>query len=307
MKTIILSLAIALSSYCTYAQYLPLTAGPGYPLSGLLLTSVYNNNQIALNNNVIDYGFISNPSTETWALGYGPSVNTLGTSVLTWNASGSVGIRTTSPGAKLHIQADANTSGAPDNAQFYITGNAASGKRLSLVYNTSSNYSEIQSQVYIENYTALNLNPNGGNVLIGKTSQRNIGYIPDVNGSARANEIVVNTTGADFVFDKKYLLRKLSDVKDYIDEHHHLPEIPSANEMKTNGMELGEMNKKLLQKVEELTLYLIEKDKQLTKQNVKLTELQKQNGIQKNKSAEQEARIDALENRLSKLTENQSK
>jgi len=212
-----------------------------------------------------------------------------------WN--GNVGIGTASPGAKLHVQADANTSGAPDNAQFYITGKTASGKRLSLAYNTSSNYGEIQSQAYAGGYTALNLNPNGGNVLIGKTSEQpGANYKLDIGGSARADKIVVNTSGADFVFDKKYLLPKLSDVKAYIDEHQHLPEIPSAKEMQANGMSVGEINTKLLQKVEELTLYAIEQQKRID-----------QLEHQQTKSEQQDARIAVLEKALSKLTNNQSK
>jgi hypothetical protein len=104
---------------------------------------------------------------------------------------------------------------------------------------------------------------------------------------------VVNTTGADFVFDKKYSLRKLSEVKSYIEQNQHLPEIPSAKEMQTNGVELGEMNKKLLQKVEELTLYLIDKDKQDKEKDVKL--------------AVQEARIVTLEKALLKQPLRRSK
>ncbi|HTK19293.1 MAG TPA: hypothetical protein VL442_07270 [Mucilaginibacter sp.] len=206
----------------------------------------------------------------------------------TYFTNGNVGIGITNPGAKLHVQADANTSGAPDNAQFYITGNTSPGKRLSLAYNTSSNYGEIQSQAYAGAYTALNLNPNGGNVLIGQATQVNTAYKLDVNGKARANEIVVNTSGADFVFDEKYSLPKLSDVKAYIDKNKHLPEIPSAKEMQANGMSVGEINTKLLQKVEELTLYLIEKDKQLSdqQQNIK----------------SQQSQIDELREQLKSIT-----
>jgi len=102
-----------------------------------------------------------------------------------------------------------------------------------------------------------------GNVLIGKTSQTNTGYMLDVNGKARANEIVVNTTGADFVFEKEYKLRSLKEVEAFIKENKHLPDIPTAKHMVENGVSLGELNTKLLQKVEELTLHLIEKDKEL--------------------------------------------
>jgi hypothetical protein len=62
------------------------------------------------------------------------------------------------------------------------------------------------------------------------------------------------------VFKKDYRLPSLSEVKAYIDRHQHLPEIPSEREMVKNGLDVSEMNKLLMKKVEELTLYLIEKD-----------------------------------------------
>lgn len=97
-----------------------------------------------------------------------------------------------------------------------------------------------------------------GSLLVGKTSSS---YKMDVNGKVRANEIVVNTTGADFVFEPTYKLPQLSEVKSYIEKNHHLPEIPSAKEMQATGVSVGELNTKLLQKIEELTLYLIEQQK----------------------------------------------
>lgn len=103
-----------------------------------------------------------------------------------------------------------------------------------------------------------------GNVIIGKTTQTNTGYRLDVAGNVRANQIVVNTTGADFVFDPSYQLLPLSDLQKYIDKNHHLPEIASAKQMQAAGLNVGDNQTKLLQKIEELTLYLIEKDKQVT-------------------------------------------
>ncbi|WP_299352944.1 hypothetical protein [Mucilaginibacter sp.] len=119
------------------------------------------------------------------------------------------------------------------------------------------------------------INPSG-NVLIGKTSQANTNYKLDVNGSARANEIVVNTTGADFVFEKNYKLPKLEEVEAYINKNHHLIDIPTADVMKQYGVAVGELNTKLLQKVEELTLYLIDKDNQDKEKDAKLQSQQKQ-------------------------------
>ncbi|NMN37158.1 hypothetical protein [Pedobacter sp. SG918] len=83
-----------------------------------------------------------------------------------------------------------------------------------------------------------------------------------VNGNIRAKEIKVEATGwPDFVFQKDYKISSLSDLDRYIKVNKHLPGIPSAQEVAKNGIELGEMNKLLLQKIEELTLHLIEKDK----------------------------------------------
>ena len=102
-----------------------------------------------------------------------------------------------------------------------------------------------------------------GNVLIGKTTQENVAYKLDVNGAIRANEIVVNTTGADFVFNDDYELKELEEIEEFIKENKHLPGIPSAQEMSQNGVALGEMDSKLLQKIEELTLYVIELKKSM--------------------------------------------
>ncbi len=98
-------------------------------------------------------------------------------------------------------------------------------------------------------------------------------YKLSVNGDIRAKKVRVETGWSDFVFDKNYALPKLSDVENYIATHHHLPEIPSAAEVEKNGVELGTMQSKLLQKVEELTLYVIQQQKEmeeLKKQNAEM-------------------------------------
>ncbi|MEO9483632.1 MAG: hypothetical protein ABJG47_09315 [Ekhidna sp.] len=85
-----------------------------------------------------------------------------------------------------------------------------------------------------------------------------------VEGSVGAREVKVEATGwSDFVFEKDYNLRSLEEVEQHINENGHLPEIPSEVEVMANGINLGEMNAKLLQKIEELTLYLIEQNKEI--------------------------------------------
>src|SRR6185295_6708419 len=101
---------------------------------------------------------------------------------------------------------------------------------------------------------------NKGNVGIGNSN-------PDakltVTGQVHAQEVKVSIAapGPDYVFSSDYKLPSLEDIKTYIDQNKHLPEVPSAKEMEKNGVQLGEMNMLLLRKIEELTLYLLEQNK----------------------------------------------
>ena len=73
----------------------------------------------------------------------------------------------------------------------------------------------------------------------------------------------LNTNGADFVFEDNYNLLPLQAVHNYVKENKHLPDIPSAAEMQTAGLAVGEMQTLLLQKIEELTLYIIWQDERI--------------------------------------------
>lgn len=95
-----------------------------------------------------------------------------------------------------------------------------------------------------------------------------------VNGNIRSREVKVTVNDwPDYVFKKKYPLQSLAEIQQFIQENGHLPNIPCAQEVETNGIALGEMNKKLLQKIEELTLHLIIKEKQLTTQQSEMQTL----------------------------------
>lgn len=100
---------------------------------------------------------------------------------------------------------------------------------------------------------------NNGSVLIGKDIFP-AGYKFGVAGKMIAEEVDIklNTDWPDYVFDESYSLRSLEQLDFFIKETGHLPEIPSAKEVKENGISIGEMQIRLLQKIEELTLYLIE-------------------------------------------------
>nr|WP_315176509.1 hypothetical protein [uncultured Flavobacterium sp.] len=85
-----------------------------------------------------------------------------------------------------------------------------------------------------------------------------------VAGNINSREVKVSVdAGADFVFEKDYALPSLQEVEKFVTENKHLPEIASAKDMQKEGINLSEMNIKLLQKIEELTLYLIEQQKDI--------------------------------------------
>jgi len=92
-----------------------------------------------------------------------------------------------------------------------------------------------------------------------------------VNGNIRSKQVKVETVNwPDYVFDDHYQVMPLPDLEKYITKNRHLPEMPSAIEVASNGQNLGEINLKLLKNLEELTLHLIEKDKQIQKQQNQL-------------------------------------
>ncbi|MFD0878370.1 hypothetical protein ACFQ1A_29665, partial [Massilia pinisoli] len=88
---------------------------------------------------------------------------------------------------------------------------------------------------------------------------------------------VVETGWADYVFDKKFRLKPLEEVERFIEENKHLPDIPSASEIQKNGAKLAELTTKMMQKIEELTLYSIEQNKRIEKLQAELTQLKATN------------------------------
>jgi hypothetical protein len=121
-------------------------------------------------------------------------------------------------------------------------------------------------------FNKITMDPNG-NLGIGIETP---GEKLSVNGNIRAREIKVETNNwPDDVFKSDYKMPLLSETEQFIKTHGHLPDVPKAEEVETNGVPLGEMNKILLKKIEELTLHVIELDKSNRKQQDLIETLQK--------------------------------
>jgi hypothetical protein len=113
-----------------------------------------------------------------------------------------------------------------------------------------------------------------GNVGIGCTDTK--GYKFAVKGDAVFAKVVVKDPGLwpDYVFQANYRLRPLSEVEEYIKQHHHLPEVTSAEEVKKNGLDVGDNQATLLKKIEEMTLYMIEQNKKILELEAKVKALE---------------------------------
>lgn len=149
--------------------------------------------------------------------------------------TGGVGIGTTNPEAHLHVVGSFRQGGT---GVFNIDGPGVVGGRLSVLEN--------------------------GNVGIGTTNPGQFKLA--VEGKIGAQEVEVRAPGqgwADFVFSEEYRLPPLQTVADYIAAHHHLPDVPSQAEVVARGYLLGEMDAKLLQKIEELTLYVLQQQQEI--------------------------------------------
>lgn len=127
-------------------------------------------------------------------------------------------------------------------------------------------------------YDHIIIQRDGGEIAI-NTETFASGYQMSVNGKIICTELRVADVGSwpDYVFSSEYQLMPLDELEESITENGHLPNIPSAAQVEAEGMEVGQMNKLLMEKVEELTLYIIDLNKQLEAQNERIEELENQN------------------------------
>lgn len=211
----------------------------------------------------IDGSYIT-PQTDTrtwWERDPTSDIQSWGTAANTYLTikQGNLGLGTTAPAAKLDVTV--GSSNFTNNIKFGDTnpGYLAAGTTGIFMSNN----------VGTPVFTVLHM----GNVGIGQTNPQNK---LDVNGTIHSKSVLIDLNGwSDYVLKKAYQLRPLSEVKDYIEQNQHLPEIPSELEMIKKGLDVSEMNKLLMKKVEELTLYLIEQNKRIDQQQKQINSLLK--------------------------------
>ena len=192
-----------------------------------------------------------------------------GNLALCFAANGKVGIGTTIPEVKLHIKGGSDL-------------NLASGGQFILGSTTGQNLGFDDNEIMARNnggVAPLYIQGNGGDVMIipneggrvgiGITSTNflPVGYLLAVDGKIISEEVRVEMSSdwPDYVFKNDYALTPLDVLENQIKEKGHLPGIPSAKEVKANGVELGDMQKRMMEKIEELTLYLIEANKKIVR------------------------------------------
>jgi len=225
------------------------------------------------------------------------SLQTFGTTRMTiLNSNGNVGIGTVIPQTKLHVVNNARLGSVAGNYvaltrtennvgnNFYVndfTYRETDGNNwysASYIRGVSIDASFLDPKTTLRSW--IKQNPYNEKIEFGSTGKTymsignkvGVGTILDVNGIVHAREVIVNVDfPADYVFKPIYKLMPLHEVEKYVNTYFHLPEIPSAVEIKKNGLSMGEMQNKLLQKVEELTLYVIQQQKEIE-------ELKKQGG-----------------------------
>ncbi|WP_440068190.1 hypothetical protein [Tenacibaculum discolor] len=205
---------------------------------------------------------------------------------------GNVGIGITTPKAKLDVFSETDEVALrlsmPTNKNAAAYEIKWANENINVVHRVQ--YSNVYYDFMDVNRSNRNVTFNGGNVGIGTADTK--GFKLGVNGKIAATEVKVATYAnwSDFVFYDDYQLPTLTEVENHIKEKGHLKDIPSAKEVEKNGFFLGAMDAKLLQKIEELTLYTIEQEKK-----IKLLEKQQ------TKLEEQEKKIERLEVLVKKL------
>jgi len=238
------------------------------------------------NGNVSEYDVTSLAGTSDadWLKPDGSIPNSINDNIYT---NGMVGINVQNPTANLHSNGSLRFENLVNAANpNYILGTDANGN-VSEYDVTSLAGTSDADWLKPDGNLAMSINDNiytNGKVGIGISTFPTLVGTEDVSfynlyvkGGLLTEEVRVALTSdwADYVFKKDYKLPTLKEVEKHIKDKGHLQDIPSAKEVKDNGVELGEMNKLLLQKVEELTLYIIDLNKKVEAQQKQIETLVK--------------------------------
>jgi len=189
------------------------------------------------------------------------------------NPSGNVGIGTSAPGMPLHVYGTSpdddvifegdypflifDASGSSNNSGFIFE---EAGSDKAWIWHDGAND---RLRFTTDDGSTRNdlVIANNGNIGIGTSNPTEK---LTVNGHVKCREVYVTTTNwPDYVFDNDYNLMSLNDVETYIKLNKHLPGIPCVSEVNSEGLKVGEMNEMIIKKLEEMTLYLIEQEKQI--------------------------------------------
>lgn len=219
------------------------------------------------------YLFDKEIRTTSGSLGSGTSylsLKTAGNTRLYINSDGKIGIGTTQPKSKLDVNGSVCISGS----NHFTFGHSSGHGVINFGNNGEGNlyFRSLETAGDINNYNHLMILTYDGRLGIGTWTPGN--YKLAVNGGIRAKYIDVETGWSDFVFEQDYNLMTLEDLEQYIKDNGHLPDIPSAEDVAQNGANVGETLSKLLQKIEELTLYVIDlkKENEILKGKLSLKE-----------------------------------
>ncbi|MDZ4748559.1 MAG: hypothetical protein SH808_08730 [Saprospiraceae bacterium] len=155
-----------------------------------------------------------------------------------------------------------NTPNNSDGVSHISDGGIILSTRVGGVSGGFGTFSNHIMRIFSNSIAVINIDP-AGNIAMG-TPDPLPGYKLAVNGSIKAKELVIETVGwPDYVFGKNYHLMSLADIEKFIQLNHHLPNIPSAGEIEKSGIPVGEMQQKMMEKIEELTLHAIELNRRI--------------------------------------------
>jgi len=172
--------------------------------------------------------------------------------------NGKVGVGEDNPQSALHIKQDG--TGINNGMRFETAGTSGEDWYIHM-----GNDDDLR--ITNDNSTSFKILKNSGSVAIGSDLPPTAGaYMLSVDGDAIVEELVVELSGdwPDYVFEEEYDLKPLSEVKSFIDENGHLPNVPSAEVLEaSDGIAVGEMQRIMMEKIEELTLYIIELEAQV--------------------------------------------